>query len=441
MGVYPTPTLFIGDPMKIISEYQEVFLKLVMSGNYLNLMTDIPIHAFDKDYQPIVIAIQKRLKKFASVTPTSIKQVITSEEESIIDEIMDIDIPDEGVAEVLDSVNTYVRTYILQKAVASAIGSLEKGDLELAETTILNSLGSGYTDTDESGFYFQTSLRKKREKEVIQKEIFKTLLPSLDKMFDYGGWLRGQLILIAGRLGTGKSYFLTWLTDRLVIQGKKGLYINLEMTIDEQVDRLDSAMLHMPPKDIRSMRRKTIRKLKFLQQKYGDCLYITELPPQKTNMLDIKRIINDLKRQGFEIDFLVVDGADYLSPVHPRGNHYYDSGVPYLELKRLGVEEKILVLADCQVHRQEAETDNLVQGFIGTENIAHSYLRAMVATSILALNQTKQEYKNGLMRIGIPKSRSKGKKWGMVKLGMSTEYIHIFELTNTTEINLTDVEK
>jgi len=79
--------------------------------------------------------------------------------------------------------------------------------------------------------------------------LLKTGLDALDKITD--GFKPGNLIIVGGRPGMGKSIFGLTLADNLHKQGKNVLLFSLEMTRDDIWERQVSFLSHVPLKKIR----------------------------------------------------------------------------------------------------------------------------------------------------------------------------------------------
>jgi hypothetical protein len=426
--------------LSLTIDFQVLYIKSIIENGFgLPYIPDIELSTFSsQNLKNIFLSMKMLYRNGNLISYQSLRQILLSKFKKAdyintsvyLANIKTLPKVDHSQLELLGkTLAEYVRLEQLKYAIAESTIHMEQGDLDKVESALMLGLSKGASESNGYLYFSHAEERYNRtlSKKTYTNDVLKTLIPGVDARLQHGGFLKSQLVLYAGRSGTGKSYTLTAMARNFVRQLKNGLYCNLEMSLDEQSERLDSAFLLRSPADLFKDVPATIKGLKKQQAHWGDSLYLIELPPMATNMLHIKQVIQTLRMKNFHPDFVIVDGADYLVPIKRTGESYWDMGLPYVELKRLGFEEDILVLADCQIHRKDAESDAFMEGTIGMEHTAHSFLRAMAASTFITINQTKDEYEKGLVRWSFAKQRGHGKRHSSIKLQMDTDRIYIHE--------------
>ena len=407
------------------------FLKLLSEGEMYEMIPYIKGDLFDSyPYRMLYRAVEGLYLEGLPITKRSLHQrlkEITKEEDSsaiasALEEVKECDL--EGVdKDILRSrLDRAIKLSMYERCVRDIIDPLTRGDLEEAEEILMDSLAFKSSVESKGLFYFSEVAKRYEMIDDAREEegnvvVVKSLIPSLDKVLFKGGFIKRHLVEILARPGVGKSTTLVFLTKSASLQRYNVLHVDLEMTLEETGSRLDAAFTGISTGEQEENKDFIIERLGKLVKKYGDNIYLVSLPPLSTNAAIIKQIILNLKMRGFNTDMVVVDGADYLAPIKSQTDKYLVAGMPYADLKQLAVTEDVLVLADCQVHRsEEGEKD----GLITIEGSAHSYLRAMVANTVISLNQTPHEYNENVMRMFLAKQRM-GKKFVTLRLNIDLE--------------------
>jgi len=70
-------------------------------------------------------------------------------------------------------------------------------------------------------------------------EVLKTGIPGFDELFYTGGIPKGNIVIVAGGAGTGKSTFCRQICNNLASQGKQCMYVSFE----ESVSKIEKSML------------------------------------------------------------------------------------------------------------------------------------------------------------------------------------------------------
>lgn len=132
----------------------------------------------------------------------------------------------------------------------------DKGDsqsrIDEAQSLIMGFTSSGENEPQDIRDVLRAAVDdiERRSKMGGQIVGLNTGFPTLDKLT--AGFQEGQLIIIAGRPGSGKTTFAMNICENVIMQGKNVLVFNLEMTAINLVLKSLSSMGNIPYSDIRS---------------------------------------------------------------------------------------------------------------------------------------------------------------------------------------------
>jgi len=167
-----------------------------------------------------------------------------------------------------------------------------------------------------------------------------------------GGFRPGQLVVLGGRPGTGKSALALQIAVYNSTKGNHVSYITFEMTTDELLERLacgrsgiDSRLIHsgeLSPSS-RSRLLEEIDRMRELPITFWDRTGVTM--PQLAGMASI-----DVRRFGAKL--LVVDYLGLIERTDPKQSTYAHISDTTRKLKNLAGELKIPILLLCQLNRE-----------------------------------------------------------------------------------------
>ncbi len=212
-----------------------------------------------------------------------------------------------------------------------------------------------------------------------------------------GGLGPGDLALIFGGPGTGKSWLSIAIAANAVQLGYNVIYYSLELGENYVARRFDSYMTGYSVEELREHRDEVDRMMNELP---GN-LIIKEYPPKAASISTLESHIQKCKNDGISPDLIIIDYIDYLKP--PRGGYREKKDEiddNYIGAKGLAKELRIPVVSPSQVNRSGAR-DQVVEG----DKAAGSYDKMMVADMAFSLSRTKEDKVLGTGRIHIMKNR------------------------------------
>ena len=232
-----------------------------------------------------------------------------------------------------------------------------------------------------------------------------------------GGFGPGDLAIIFGNPGGGKSWTMVAIAAHAVKMGFKVNYYTLELGEDYVGKRFDCYFTGYSIDEVNSHRKEV--------QKYVDelkgRLIVKEYPPKGATVNTIKSHIQKCIDIGHKPDMVVIDYVDYLrAPSKSKYSERKDEiDDVFIATKGLAKEMKIPILTPSQVNRMGAK-DTVIEG----DKAAGSYDKMMVADMCFSLSRQKEDKVLGTGRIHVMKNRY-GQDGMTYNIKMNTNNGHI----------------
>lgn len=191
-----------------------------------------------------------------------------------------------------------------------------------------------------------------------------------------GGIEQKTINCVVSSTGGGKSVWLCQEAAYNVMQGKNVLYITLEMSEIQISKRIDANILNRKQDDFATMSDNAGKMMmKQLKQKSMGQLIIKEFPADSITALDIKKVIEQLKRKKkINIDILIVDYLGLMGSYRysTKNNNSYSIGKHATEeLRSLAVLYNIPIWTAIQFNRGAENAEAIKQ--MGLGNVSDSY--------------------------------------------------------------------
>ncbi len=293
----------------------------------------------------------------------------------------------------LDELQKFVRHVTLQLAFERGAEALEKGDLEAAERA--SATASSHSLRDRSwthvawmeGFAERQAARKYEKEHPDEFKVIPTGFPRLDKALG-GGGRKGEVGLIMGTTGRGKSITENNIVHSGISRGYKGCYFSLEMPARQVAARHDSRWstfkydqfktFDFKPSELRELEARYKKAIK----QYANMFHIISMPVRSADIRTIRAALDDLKDEhDFVPDFLAFDSGDHLKAVDNTLESFrLQQAAVYWDLKQLAEGEGFLVWSTVHAGKEWA-----VQ-IATAEATSESYDKARIADIILSIN-------------------------------------------------------
>lgn len=305
---------------------------------------------------------------------------------------------------LLDLVEGFAKKEAMKIAIAESISLIKEERTEEVEDLVRKALLVSRDINVGQNYFNSVKDRWDRVFNLKTEMKHKTILPALDKSLE-GGLGNGELAMVVAPPGTGKSLYLVNQGVHAMTEGKKVLYLSLEMSEDKIAQRFDSVMTLVPQQKLKeSSNQLTVKERLdlFREQFPGSELVIKEMPTGQASVNTIRSLLVQLENyEDFTPDLLIVDYLELLRPVREIQQEYLAQQRIAEELRGVGMEHKTLVWTATQTNRQ----GRLVK-IITDAELGDSYGKIRTCDFAISLNQTEEEYDNGKMRAYVIKSRN-----------------------------------
>ena len=247
----------------------------------------------------------------------------------------------------------------------------------------------------------------------ISKDVIPTGWSHLDDLFG-GGLARGEVGLIIGRSGGGKSTLMINLsTQYLSVQKKNILYIALEEVKERMYYKMLTNITRKKRSDLYSQGNDLneaeagalIDKVRELSEKgiIGSTL-LKRANPNEVSPQDIEQLIQEYQAdRGVPPDVVLVDYPDLMrNPYLTKNmNEYSAIGHLYEDLRRIAGKYNLLMWVASQSNRGAINSDVL-----RAEDIEGGIQKRNAVDAILTVNQTSEEWNAGFIRLYADKIRN-----------------------------------
>jgi len=343
----------------------------------------------------------------------------------------------ESMAETKDVVNNeyiisrateFSRFQSLRSGISQALDALEREDAQgLDDAEKLLDAAKSNVDTT-----FDGGLSLAESRDVVSflddyEPAFPTGIPHLDK-YDLGP-ARKTLHVFVAPPTAGKSWWMVNVGKRALLQRKKVLHVTLEMSARKTMSRYVQAFFSIAKRDSGQLERQvfgTDESGRFIEFRGEDIpkrpdlqqenirnhilkrwenmpgkrnLRIKEFPSGSLTINGLNNFLDMLEGAGnFIPDIILLDYADEMA-IDP-GNYRLSLGAIYRDLRGLAVERNMAVATASQCNRQGGASK-----WVTREHISEDYSKIARADTILMYSQTEEEFKLGLSRLLVDKSR------------------------------------
>jgi archaellum biogenesis ATPase FlaH len=272
---------------------------------------------------------------------------------------------------------------------------------------------------------------KKEESKDSDADRFITGLESIDKEVGGGGYSVGEIISIVAGSGVGKSVMLACITATNLLRGKRGVYISLELAEDKVADRMDAILTGLPVQNLLGNKHDIYDRLNNLKNVVleGDIwpLVIKQFPAGVATVNTVRAYISQLRFQGFDPDFIIVDYVGEMA-LHPDLQTHDSRELIIRELRGMATEEKVFVATAMQPNRDGKKDGKNENSRLDDEHLAGSFGQIRPLDGCISLNQNDSEKFLGIGRCYIIKQRD-GKSRYQLYLSFNKDSLKITEIS------------
>ncbi len=378
--------------LALIEHERRLVATLIRKGMDLMAYEYVNEHPFLNDTlkQVFTVAYDYRKKYDKSITQAVFQDYLNSKdgiektalEEAVKSVFESAPFPDEEYFH--NTLNEHGRYKKVTQAILSSLEPIKNGDSESAEKILYEAFRDTASSSSSILFSDIDTWGNGQNRNTIT-----TGWKLLDEKLS-GGLASGELGVVVGSSGAGKSWMLSALGLAAARAGKKVLHLTLELGASYSMNRYASLLTGINPNDVRNQ-------LDIVRKKQAEI-------SGEIRMIDFAELATlpriDALVRMYKPDILIVDYADLISSNKYRGDKYLEAGETYRELRQLAMLYKIPIWTASQANRGGKERD-----FITDIDIADSYKKVMVSDFVMSIFRSGEDKKNNLASFTIMKSR------------------------------------
>lgn len=227
------------------------------------------------------------------------------------------------------------------------------------------------------------------------REIVPTPWPDVNKLL-MGGLGGGDLGLVFGNPGGGKSWMMVALAGHAVKMGFNVVYYTLELGEVYVGKRFDAFFVDESVNQIHLHRKKVENEINRLEGK----LIVKEFSMGKATVQTLESHISKLRDMDIKPDLIIIDYIDLLRSPKRNSDRKDEIDDVYIAIKGLARDLNTPIWSVSQVNRSGAQ-DDIIQG----DKAAGSYDKIMISDFCMSLSRKKEDKVAGTGRIHIMKNR------------------------------------
>ena len=293
---------------------------------------------------------------------------------------------------IQEEFTTFCKNQKLKQALMDSADLLNAGDYDSIRGMIEAALKAGM-DKNIGHEYL-------KDIESRYREDYRPTIPTPWRVINenfQGGMGPGDLGIVFGNPGGGKSWMMVAMAAHAVQQGFNVIYYTLELGEDYVGKRFDCYFTGYSIDEVNKHRAEVEEVVKGLPGK----LIVKEYAPKAATVTTIKSHIQKCEDMEFKADLVIIDYVDYLrGPSKKFAERKDEIDDVFVAVKGLAKELKIPILTPSQVNRMGAK-DQVIEG----DKAAGSYDKLMVADVAISLSRQKEDKVNGTGRVHIMKNR------------------------------------
>ena len=406
------------------ADLQKLFLEKMMNDaqNYVRVQNIYNVENFDRSLRDTAEFIKTHSDDHKTLPTYEQVQAVTGVELKPVP-----DITEQHNDWFLDEFEGFTKRHELERAILKAADMLEKGTYDPVEKLIKDAVQISLTK-DMGTDYFEDPRARLMALKDNNGQIT-TGWPAMDRKL-FGGMNKGELNIFAGGSGSGKSLFMQNLAVNWVTSGLNGVYLTLELSEGLSAMRIDSMLTNVSTKEIFKDLDTVEMKVRMTGKKAGN-LQIKYMPAQ-SNVNDVRAYLKELQiKNGWNLDFLLIDYLDLLMPVSARvspSDLFVKDKYVSEELRNLAKELNCVFVTASQLNRgavDEIEFDH--------SHIAGGLSKINTADNVFGIFTSRAMRERGRYQLQLMKTRSSSGVGQKIDLEFDVESLRIRDLGDDEE--------
>jgi hypothetical protein len=312
---------------------------------------------------------------------------------------------------------SFCKNQQVKKAIMTSVDLLGMGDYDSIKMLMNNALKAG--EDKNIGHEYDKDIESRYRQDDRNAVPFPW--PVFNSLTQ-GGMGKGDLVLVFGNPGGGKSWAVIDMGAYAAAMGFNVLHYSLELAEGYVGKRYDAVFTGISVDQLDQHRAKVEETISKIKGK----VVIKEYPPKRASFDTIQAHIQQLEFQhDFKPDLIIIDYLDYVksSTRNRNGERKDEIDDVYVGAKALAKELGIPVISPSQANRGAAKS-SIIEG----DNAAGSYEKIMIGDIIISLARGRKDKVNGTGRWHFMKNRygADGLTFGS-KIDTSNGKIDIYE--------------
>lgn len=271
----------------------------------------------------------------------------------------------------------------------------------------------------------------------------------LDRVLNEGGPTKKEVVCWMAPTGVGKSLVLVSNGVNSLRDNKKVLHITLEMSefkvrqrYAQNIANTTKVALRLAQDD-EEQRQKVLNSLNRFKNSFMSDLVVYEWPPDEISVNEIHNEIDFLRKtKGWEPDVVIIDYLELMVSRHGHrksDNDYSKQKSVSTELRGLAKKENVLLFTAIQTNRPptkggKGKDDDIGEQKIELDRVAESYGKLMPLDYVVSLNQTPEQYQDGVVKLYVAKNRN-GPKFKTITCSVKYDTMRIAEVEGKSIID------
>lgn len=404
-------------------EVEDLYINFFMSCPDLyirckNIIRDE--HFSDRTNQRTIKFLTEHVDNFSSLPTIEQIKAVVGKDVSIIG-----DVKDNHINWFLTNYEQFARHKEMEKVILGSPELLAQGRYGEVEARVKEAVSMGLVKDLGTG-YFNNPLER-LQKIKNGRGAISTGMKSVDEKL-YGGVNRGELNIVAGQSGAGKSLFLQNFAVNWAKQGLNVVYITLELSEELCAMRLDAMVTGVDSRSILKNAEDVAMKVASFQKQFKGTLQLKRLKNGCTAN-DIRAYIKEYEIQtNLKVDAVLVDYLDLCMPMSARvspSDLFVKDKYVSEELRGLAADLDILLFTASQLNRGSHETVEFDHS-----HISGGLSKINTADNVFGIFTTHAMKEQGRYQIQFMKTRSSSGVGSKVDLEFNSSTLRISDLAD-----------
>lgn len=300
---------------------------------------------------------------------------------------------------IMDTAMNFCKQQVLKKELKTVEKIIENGDFEeyrKIEQIIQKALQVGATSDDIRDVFENVSGALEKDSRVpVPLGII-----GIDNLLK-GGLGIGELGVVLAPTGTGKTTLLTKIANSAHAAGKNVLQIFFEDNVTNILRKHYTIWTGIAPDDQLERKEEVIAKVKEIEENSKGQLKLLKMPSDSVTISEIKSKIRKLHSEGFNVDVLLIDYVDCISPERSTfGEEWKGEGSIMRSLEAITSEFNIAIWTATQGNRESIASE-----VVTTDQMGGSIKKAQIGHVVMSVGKTMEQKEHNLATMTLLKSR------------------------------------